>query len=537
MGSVLAMGVALAACAPANKSIVEVGEPQPFTPPGGDAANPAEVAAQAIDFEPLDIKGITFSPGALDDAELPGNGVTVKRSIADQRKRAGKAKGAAKLTEGKDLALVLWYTAPSGEPKEIRRQLKAQRAEALTVLTPLAADPAATEDILAAYAAAEQSVGDEGKAATAWDAVITRFPKSGKLARYHALRDYLALKGRQPLPFPLPEKLDGAPYEASYVSAWVKYRGGDKAGAVADITRAAKAWTNLETLVSLRRDIMLIYSRAGGDPAAAYALIEEVSKKDKGDMQKIGDALADAYGYAGEYEAASALRDKLAGGAAGGRLAEIRLAQSLVSYRLLRPGDAADGALAAWKEVQGAGDAAPVELREAVAKQIVSFGMIFHSEYAKTHDLRFADPAKKLYAAYLGIPGRADSGKVKDELVPNLDTTIKTYSAAGATPPPGALDQQTVQRHVGSYLEQVGACYESQLQADPALAFTGKLVFSVGADGKVSDAKVDGAAEGDKGAPGVAKCLAARAGAWLFPASGTAAKVSYPFNFKPAKPS
>ena len=55
-----------------------------------------------------------------------------------------------------------------------------------------------------------------------------------------------------------------------------------------------------------------------------------------------------------------------------------------------------------------------------------------------------------------------------------------------------AIDQQTVQRHVGSYLEQVGACYESQLQGDPALTFAGKLTFVVGADGKVSDAKLDG---------------------------------------------
>jgi hypothetical protein len=278
---------------------------------------------------------------------------------------------------------------------------------------------------------------------------------------------------------------------------------------------------------------MLIFSRAGGNPNDAYALIEELSKKDKGDIQRTGDALADAYGYAGEYEAAAALREKLAASAAGGRLAEIKLAEALVAYRLLRPNDAADGTLAAWKELEGAGDGAPVELREAVAKQIVNFGMIFHSEFAKTHDNRFAEPAKKLYTAYLAIPGRADAGKVKDELVPNLDTTIKTY----ATPSAGALDKQTVQRHVGSYLEQVGACYESELQGDPALAFTAKLVFDVGADGKVSGAKVEGAAEGDKGAPAVAKCLAARANAWLFPASGTAAKVSYPFAFKPAKAS
>jgi hypothetical protein len=523
------MGVALAACAPPNKSIVEVGEPQPFTPPGGTAAaKPAE--ATPIDFQPLEIKGILFSPGALDYPELPGNGTTLKRSIADQRKKLQKSKGAAKTTDSKDLALLLWYVAPpAGEPKEVRKALKAQRAEALTILTPLAAEGNVSEDVLAAYAAAEQGVGDEGKAATAWEALITKFPKSAKLARYQALRDYLALKARQPLPFPVPEKLEGAPYEFAYVSAWVKYRAADKAGAVAALTVAAKGWTNLETLTSLRRDVMLIFSRSGANPNDAFALIDELAKKDKGDIQKVGDLLADAYLYAGEYEAASALREKLAANAAGGRLGEIRLAQSMVSYRLLHPDAAADAALAAWKELQGEG--IPVEVRESAAKQIVSFAMIFHSEYAKTHDTRFADPAKKLYTAYAAIPGRPDAAKVQNELVPGLDSTIKTYG--GGPSAGGVLDAPTVQRHVGAYVEQIAACYEAELQGDPALTFTAKLVFTIGADGKVSDAKMDGAGEGDKGAPAVGKCLVARAGTWAFPAAGTPAKVTYPFTFKP----
>ncbi len=532
LGSILAAGVALAACAPANKSIVEVGEPQPFNPPGGDgAAKPAE-SGLALEFEALEIKGITFSPAALDFAEMPGNGTYVKRSIADQKKKADKAKGAAKLSEGKDLALVLWYTPPTGEPKEIKKQLKAQREQALVVLTAIAADPAANEDLLSAYATAEQAVGDKGKAAAAWDKVITKFPKSPKLVRYQALRDYLALQARQPLPFPLPEKLEGAPYELAYVAAWSKFRAADKAGALAAINAAAKGWTNLETLPAVRRDVMIIYARSGGDANEAYALLEELAKKDKGDMGRSSEALADAYSYAGEYDASSTLRDKQATGAAPARVGEIRLAQALVNYRLLRPDVAADAALAAWTAVQD--PAAPVELREAVAKQIVNFGMIFHSEYAKTHDPRFAAPAKKLYTTYLTIPGRPDAAKVQGELLPNLDSTIKTYGAGAAGAAGGLLDQQTVQRHVGSYLEQVGACFEAQLQGDPTLTFTGKLVFVVGADGKVSDAKFEGPAEADKGAA-VGKCIVARAGTWSFPASGTPAKVSYPFSFKPAK--
>ena len=526
----------LVGCAPSNKSVVEVGEPQPMNPqPAEGGARPAEASAPSIDFQPQEIKGITFNPSALDHAELPGNGAMVKRSLADQKKRADKAKGAARQTEGKDYALLLWYSQPAGEPKDVKKLLKAQREEALKVLAPLAAEAGASEDVLAAYAAAEQAVGDEAKAAVAWDAVITKFPKSARLARYQALRNYLALKARQPLPFPLPESVDGAPYEAAYVTAWSKFRAADRAGAVAAITAAAKGWTNHETLPRLRPEVMLIYSRAGGGAAEAHAILSELVKKDNGDLAKLTDSLADAYAYAGEYEASAGLREKQAEGATPQQLGEIRLAQALVNYRLLRPAQAADAALAAWTAVAAAGDAAPPELREAVAKQIVNLGMLFHTEYAKTHDARFAEPARKLYTAYVAIPGRADADKIKKELLPNLESTITTYRDAKAPATVGALDQPTVQRHVTSYIEQVGACYEAELQGDPTLAFAGKLSFEIDKDGKVTAAKLDGVAEGDKGAPAVARCLAARAATWLFPASGTSAKVNYPLSFKSAK--
>ncbi len=536
-GTVFAAGLAvLAACAPANKSIVEVGEPQPFNPPpevaGGGQGGAAAVTP--LEFEAVEIKGTVFSPGALDLAELPGNGTTVKRSIADQRKRAGKAKGVAKLTESKDLALLLWYTEPKTEDaKEKRKLLKAQREEALAVLAPLGTDPTASEELVAAYAAAEQAIGDETKAAAAWDGLVTGFPKSAKLARYQALRNYLALKTRQPLPYPLPESLDAAPYEAAYASAWVKFRTGDKAGAVAAITVAAKGWKNLESLISLRRDVMLIYSRAGGAPEAAWALLEGLVAKDKGDMQKVGSAVADAYFFAGEYEGSAVLREKLAAGAPPVRLAEIRLGQALVHARLLRPAEAADAFIASWTALAAAGDAAPVELREAVAKQIVIYAQIFHSEYAKSRDKRFAEPAHKLYTTYLTIPGREDADKVKGELLPNLDATIKTYGDASAPAAVGALDQQIVQRRVAGYLEQVQACYEAELSGDPALVAEAKLTFAIGPDGKVTGAKVAGAGT-DRGGPAVGRCVESHAEAWLFPASGGASKVSYPFAFKTA---
>ena len=532
---VFAAGLAMfAACAPTSKNVVEVGDPKAAAPEPAPVAPPPPTEV-AIQIDPLELKGALFTPVALDYPELATLATLPKRTIVEQEKRAARAKGVARANDTRDLALLLWVTpAAAPDQKEAKKLLKAQRERALGLLTGLAAEPNASEDTLAAYAGAELAVGDESKAAAAYDTLIGKFGKSGKIARYQALRDYLALKARAPLPFPLPESLEGAPYEAAYVAAWARLRAGDKPGAIAAITTAARAWTNVETLPGLRREVTLIYSRAGGAPADAYALLEELSKRDGSEFARSADALADAYGYAGEFEAAAALREKQVAGAPPQKLGEIRLAQSLLYYRLVRPVEAADAVLAAWASVQAAGDSVPVELREAVAKQMINFGKIFHTDFAKSHDARFATPAKKLYTAYLAIPGRADAETVKSDLVPNLDSTMKTYGDAKAPASVGVLDAPVVQRYVAAFLPQVSACYEAALQGDAALAVSGKLLFAIAKDGKVTSAKLEGVAPGEAPAA-VAKCVSERASAWVFPASGTAATVTYPLAFKSSK--
>jgi len=527
MGALLIVSVV--ACGPANKSIVEVGEPQDM--PAGVGGG--EDRAVKVDLEVQEIKGVTFDPSGLDNPELPGNGVTIKSTIAAQEKKVAKAKGAAKAKESYELALLQWYTPPAGEGKEARKALKKQREAALGILTGLAADGAAGEDWVAAYAAAELAVGDNAKGVAALDALITKFPQSAKLARYQALRNYHDVKARKAPALPMPDKLDGAPYEAAYVDAWVKFRAADKAGAVAAITVAAKGWTNLESMPSIRRDVMLMYSRAGGDPQAAWTLMNEPIAKDKGGSGRILNALAEAYIFAGEFDAGAKLLDKQVENAEPARVAQIRQAQSLTHFRALRAAEAADALIAAWKGVEAAGDKASADLKEGVAKQMYTFALTYHSDYAKTHDPRFAEPAMKLYQAYAAIPGRADAEQVKTDNIPKLEATIKAY-ADTATAGVGLVDQQVVQRRVLSNLEQVGACFEAELQGDPTLAFEVKLSFRVGADGKLTKIAVDKAGDG-RGAPAVGKCLGERAGSWAFPASGSESVVTYPFTFKAAQ--
>jgi hypothetical protein len=512
---VLSLGVG--ACGTSSGGTqVEVGEPIAVEQKGD------EVPVGTLDFEAQALEGIVFEPIALEVPEMPGNGTVVKRSLADQKKRAAK-KGAAGVKEKYDYALLLWYTVPeSGGKKAIR----AQREEALKVLTEIAGAGKPSEEILWAYAAAEHAVGDRAKAVGAWDKVIATYGSSANAPRWKALRDVIDLQARAPLTHPLPDTLDGAPYEAAYVAAWVHFRGGNAEGARAAIAQAAKGWTNLDTLPQIRRDFMIISARTGAAVPETMAILQELVARDKGDWLKVGRPLADAYAYAGEYGKSIEVLDALHQGAPPASQAEFRATQALSYYRLMQPGKAADALLEAWAKVGEAGDAASPELKELVGKRIGDFGVIFHAEYSKTRDERFAEPAKKLYAAYVTL-GRQDSAKVKDELLPNLEATIKQYTDPAAPKAFGELDKDLAKRHVGLYLEQVGACYEAALQGDPNLTVQQSLEFQVAADGKVTEAKA--------GDDAVGKCLAERARAWLFPATGVKIKVTYPFSFAPRK--
>jgi hypothetical protein len=510
---------ALGACGPGAGTQVEVGKPMKVeAPPGVEAPEPE---AAKIALEAWEIPGIVFEPEALNLAEMPGNGTTVKRTIDEQKKRVAKAKKAAAAKEKLDLGLLLWYTPPPGTGKEARKALRAQREEALKVLTEAAAQPGASEELLWAYAVAEHYAGDPAKAKGAWDALIGKFAASKQLARYQALRNVIDLKERAPLSQSQPASLDGAPYEAAYVMAWTRFRGGDAAGAQAALLAAAERWTNLESLVNLRRDFILIMTRTGGSPQVALPALGELVKKDNGDWDKVAGLLAEAYGGAGEFAASIEVYDVLFQNAPPEKQSELRLLQALAWTRLVEPAKAAQALAEAWKKLDGL-PAAADPLRDAVAKRIGDLGIRFHFFFQKSRDERFLQPAKDLYALYLSIPGRADAAKVKDEYLPALEQTVKVYAEAKGV---GELPADLVKRHMSLYLEQVGACYEAALQSDPALTSEQSLSVSVAADGKVTEA----AASDDN----VGKCIAGRAKSWVFPATGVVTKITAPFKFAP----
>jgi tetratricopeptide (TPR) repeat protein len=507
----------LSACGPPAGNQIEVGEPIPVKAPPKTEVPPTELT---LDAQAL--QGVLFDPDALAIAEMPaGYGMAVKKTIDQQRKLA-KGKGAKAAQQKYELALLLWYTPGTGKPKQAKQQQLAQRGEALGILTELASEKGASEEVLWAYAVAEQAVGDPAKAQPAWDALIAKYPQSKNMPRFQALRDYLDLKNHKPLTFPLPASLEGAPYEAAYVASWTAFRGGDKAGAQAALKLAVTGWTNLETVTFLRRDILVIMSRTGAAPADAVALLQDACKKDNAACDKVIANLPDAYTYAGEYGAAAEVYDTLSSGAQPDVQAQYRAVQAVAYYRLLQPDKSAEALVQSWTTLASSTTVDP-QIKEAVAKRVGDFAVYFHADYAKTHDPRFIEPAKKLYSTYLAIqPPRPDAETIKTKNIPGLDETVKQCTDTKA---PGAFDEQTAKHHLGLYLEQIGACYELALQSDPTLTIAENFVITIGADGKITDAKAGDDATG--------KCLVERAKEWLFPATGVVTKVTYPVKFSP----
>lgn len=474
------------------------------------------------------LQGYYFEPRALNQPEMPIGEGLVKRSLDEQRKRYKKAKGQAKQTEGETLVILLWYTPPAATGEELKKALKAQRKEALAVLREMTSGGAVPERILHERAVAEEVVGEGARAQADFDALVTAVP--GNL-RYKALRDYYDLKENKPLTYPLGELGADAPYEAWYVEAWRRFRAADPAGAAEAITAAAMGWTNLETLAIVRTDVMVFLSRGGVPAEQALALVEELCGRDQCDLPGTIAGLSLAYQYAGEYDGAVKVIDVLAQGAAPARLADLRIQQAVLYYRLFRPQEAAAAALAALEAATAAGADLPPDLKETIATNLRGLAVEMHTEYTQVYDPALGAPAKKLYAAYLALPDRADADQVK-EWAADLDTRM----AKGLQEGEGQLHTEVLQRHIRRRADQAKACYERVLQANPALEGSVKLTFDIDEKGATTPVQLD-PAPGADGMALVASCLEQRLKKWTFskrPYPGIS-RVSWGVSYAPQK--
>lgn len=109
------------------------------------------------------------------------------------------------------------------------------------------------------------------------------------------------------------------------------------------------------------------------------------------------------------------------------------------------------------------------------------------------------------------------------------DGPIKSRVRQGKAEVKGALDKDIIRRIVRAHINEVRRCHEVQLKTDSTLAGKLEVSFTIGADGRVSDAEL---ASDDLGTMGA--CVVKAVKRWKFPKpkSGSVA-VRYPFTFAP----
>jgi Ca-activated chloride channel family protein len=93
----------------------------------------------------------------------------------------------------------------------------------------------------------------------------------------------------------------------------------------------------------------------------------------------------------------------------------------------------------------------------------------------------------------------------------------------------GSIDQDIIRRIVRAHINELRACYEKALTADPSLAGRMVLEISVGSIGQVTDAKITE----DQIGHDLGKCMTKAAKKWRFPSDADPFVLTYPFEFAP----
>jgi TonB family protein len=95
----------------------------------------------------------------------------------------------------------------------------------------------------------------------------------------------------------------------------------------------------------------------------------------------------------------------------------------------------------------------------------------------------------------------------------------------------GGLDRDAIAEVIRRNLGQIRYCYERQLSANPDLYGKVLVRFTIGADGSITENKIDNSTLKSDMVEG---CIVRRMASWAFPKprGGTQVKVTYPFMFK-----
>ena len=120
-------------------------------------------------------------------------------------------------------------------------------------------------------------------------------------------------------------------------------------------------------------------------------------------------------------------------------------------------------------------------------------------------------------------------------------TILVAGSALAKSPDPagptvkGPLGKDAVRKVVQLHIEEVRLCYEPELERNAKLAGRIVVSFTINAEGRVSEAKLD-KERSSLGNAVVENCAVKAVSGWEFPKHKGNTVVSYPFVLRPADP-
>jgi tetratricopeptide (TPR) repeat protein len=359
---------------------------------------------------------------------------------------------------------------------------------------------------------------DYDSAAKNWGELVVDAPKDKEAVTFRTWWAYSLLmeyKNAEALDAIKDQTVDPKTPELDYVIAWAKFRTGDNAGAWQAILAAWKGW-NSGNKDLLERDVIVFASRGGVSLADTMsALVEGRSKAEQYEiLAKLG---LQGYQFAGRWADGIDSIEKAFAVAAGSVPANdvpvLRYSEADYTVRLDDPVKAAAYAKQAIDALPTCGQKCSNQDKENIVESAYIMGRLFHILYATAHDDRYYQPAHDLYQQSIPLISMNDKMREdgqKDQAY--LEGSFKSMKAGQ-----GKYDPQAIGALLGRHNQEVQACYERALAANPKLA--GALVVNLDVD---QNGAVKGVATqpnaGAQDMAQVAGCVATDAKSWKLPA-------------------
>lgn len=494
----------------------------------------------AFDLNPIKIEGLVFEPEALGRPGMPLVESKKKTTVEKQRQVFEKTKDPVqKQAQAAVLATMLYQQAKNAKPDDQKKLY----TDARQVLRDAATAAGANVDeitlrLLGSY---ELLLEDYPAAEKAWATLVQKNPKDKEIAYNKAWLGYALLKqhkNAEALQALAGEQISKKHAELAYVTAWAKWRTGDPQGAWQAIIMAGEGWGNNAGREALDRDLLLFAGRTDVGLDAAFQQLSAIYPKGKDQQYELLAKLGlQSYQFAGRWTDGVKALDK-AMDVIGDKVPVndkpvIRYQQADYTVRLDDPVTAAKYAKQAIEALPGCGQKCTPQDMENVVKSVYVMARLFHILYATAHDDRYYQPAHDLYQ--LAVPKITLDNAARTEATRDQDTLEKTFKAMKAGV--GTHDKAAIGALLGRHNQEVQACYEHGLSANPKLG--GTLVVHLESD---QTGAIKGVATEPKAGMAdmayVAGCVEKRAKTWKLPsrAQSGATRIKITYNMAKGEP-